>query len=393
MSCNDVDTSNPMDPFAMTRLSRGELLRRASVAAMSVGLISPALASAARVSGWQSGAVRGSIDFLGWEGYDLLGITAAEQWEKANDVKLNATYINGSPEIIAKLQAKAVSWDVSAVANSLIGRFHQLKLIQPIANGRIQGTSNVFPSLADPKVFRDSKGNWKAIPFTWLQSYSNYRPDKVPRPTSWLDLMKPEFKGKVGWAGGPDGAILIAGRMIGAKNNPWFTPAEWKEVLAFLRKMRTQVKAVGITYGDLTELLVSGDVWLSFNGWSAVDGFAKAKGTVVKGTLPKEGGVTYVDSFALPTGADNAEAGLAFMNLALNPAVQAAFGEKYNSGVVVRGAIPLLSRAARRSLPYSNLAATLKRAPVILNPPDKTTKKVIGYETWLDEWAKLKAGA
>ena len=73
--------------------------------------------------------------------------------------------------------------------------------------------------------------------------------------------------------------------------------------------------------------------------------FAAAAGKdTVKTVVPKEGGFSFCDAYAIPEGADNADTTYAWINEALDPKVNADAAVELVGGVTVRGRAELLDK-------------------------------------------------
>jgi spermidine/putrescine-binding protein len=385
-------------------ISRRTMLRVSAGAALGLGLTPTLLAACGRDD--EGGAatsgqgaepigtenVGGALDFFWYEGYDMLDIGPMTTWMEENDVTMNSSYISANADVIAKLQRPAgVTWDLVGTFNGLAQPLAEH--VRPIDPSEVPLSDKIHPTFADERFFKTEDGDWILVPFTWGRSVSNYLPDKVDPPQSWHDLLKPEYEGHVGWGGGPDGGMVIAGHALGIESTPLYNRDEFEEVLGFLRAMREQVPAVGMSFGDVAELMASGDVWLTYNGWEPVAAWAGDRGAEVANAEPKEGGIGWVEAYGIPTISENAPTALAFINEVLEPETQAAIATTIQVAAVNLDAVEHMDEATAGLYDYENLDSALEKSPLTPFPPEETTDEVVGYSEWLDEWSKLTAGA
>lgn len=384
------------DPFHRTSgsaHSRRQFLRTG--AAVITAGVAPQLLSACAASTSPGGhtGVGGEVDFLSWEGYDLPSETKG--WRAAQNVRFNSTYISTHDDIQAKLTSgAAVGYDVITYYQGFYDLYRQLDILSPIDESKIPNLKLLDPFFAESSAaseFWKVDGQRWGVPFTWGTTTLDYRPDKIDPPESWLDLLKPEFKGKVGWAPDATGAFTLAGCILGL-DVPDYSEAEFAEAAALLRRFRAQTPGMATSFGDLTNQFVSGDVVADFAGWAALGSFAKPKGVTIESVVPKEGSYSFCDAFAIPSTVDNPDTVHAWINEALRPTVQAAAAESLSAGVVVTDAERLVPSGTRAIYPdaYSKgIAAHMAVAPPYGSPSEDNP---VTKEDWINEFAKIQAG-
>jgi spermidine/putrescine transport system substrate-binding protein len=385
--------------------TRRGLLRRAGAAVVTLGAGSPLLAacgsdtqrSSTGGSGGSSagGGVGGDVDYLSWEGYDLPG--PMKQWNLEHKVKFRSTYIGTHDDIQAKLKSGgASSYDLITYYHGFVDLYRKLDILSEIDESKVPNLANLDPFFRDSEIatrFWTLDGKRYGIPFTWGSTTLDYRPDKTDPPETWMDLLKPEFKGKIGWVPDATAAFVLGGIILGF-DVPNYTQEQFKEVGDLLRRFRGQARGFAPSFGDLTNQFVSGDIIASFAGWAAVGSFAKEKDVVVKSIVPKEGSYSFSDAFAIPTTVDNADTVHAWINEALTPEVQAATAESLSAGVVVPAAGGLLSKAVKAVYPgaYDDLRGHFDNVPLYPNPPIESTDGVVTRDEWLKAWSEIQAG-
>ena len=135
------------------------------------------------------------VVWVGWQGYDeplKLGSFLAD-----NGISLATTYINTNEEIITRLQAGgAGQTDLITIYFGHIPILVGADLLEPIDESKLPGIKDVFPEFLNVDSIRRD-GKLYAMPFTWGTLSMIYDPAAAPKPTSWKDCLKEEFKGKV----------------------------------------------------------------------------------------------------------------------------------------------------------------------------------------------------
>ena len=200
-----------------------------------------------------------------------------------------------------------------------------------------------------PKQFKDPEGRWVGIYIGFIGFVSNknfLKKAGVPAPTSWQDLLKPQFKGEIAKAypftSGTAYTTLMGMLTAIGSPKPGFDPQD----IAYLKAFHAQV-------GDYTE---SGTACISLVGQGEFgvgiafshDILAKgiAKGFPVVMTFPKEGTSYEVGGMALIKGGPEPELAKIFYNWALSAQAQNLYQPFYRvplnpEAKVAKGAVTL----------------------------------------------------
>lgn len=384
----------PSEESVRDLMSRRALLGR-GVSTLLVAGVAPALLAACGSSTQGASAVGGRIDFMSWEGYDAPDAMA--KFKQSNNITLKATYMGSHDEIQTKILAAKgqTSFDLITYAQDYAALYTELKIITPLDESKIPNLKNLFPFFAGNyrNYWVAADGTRTGVPFNWGYIGLGYDADAIEAPKSYMDLLDPRFKGKLGMTDDLTAVTQLSAKLVGV-TVAHMTQTEYSKVKELLAKFIAQTKGISPTYGDLATRFASGDIVASFACWPPVDQMvAKAGKKSVKTILSEaEGGIGYCDSLAIPPAADNADASYAWINETLKPATAAAIDNKLGTGTPVEGAAPLLDPALRSDYHYDNLDAFFARAPMNALAPFKSDK----YVTWpevVEGWQKLKATA
>jgi putative spermidine/putrescine transport system substrate-binding protein len=168
---------------------------------------------------------------------------------------------------------------------------------------------------------------------TWAYVYTiGYRPDLMKGVTfaSWADLWKSELKGKLAAPDfDPSHLITVAAMLSGGD------AATWEKGQPKLKELKPNFKAFYTNDANSQQLIANGEtpvqVILSMNAH-----YMAGEGVPVQLVIPKEGAVLGIDTVAIMKGSKKAELAYKFINVALDPQVQAAIAKfKKGSPVVV----------------------------------------------------------
>jgi putative spermidine/putrescine transport system substrate-binding protein len=148
--------------------------------------------------------------------------------------------------------------------------------------------------------------------------------------TSWADLWKPELKGKLAAPDfDPSHLITVAAMLSGGD------ASTWEKGQSKLKELKPNFKAFYTNDANSQQLIANGEtpvqVILSMNAH-----YMAGEGVPVQLVIPKEGAVLGIDTVAVMKGSKKAELAYKFINVALDPQVQAAIAKfKKGSPVVV----------------------------------------------------------
>jgi putative spermidine/putrescine transport system substrate-binding protein len=189
---------------------------------------------------------------------------------------------------------------------------------------------------------------------TWAYVYTiGYRPNLMRGVAfdSWADLWRPEVKGKLAAPDFDPSHIITVAAILSGGN-----AATWEKGQAKLKELKPSFKAFYTNDANSQQLIANGEtpvqVILSMNAH-----YMAGEGVPIQLVIPKEGAVLGIDTVAIMKGSKKAELAYKFINIALDPQVQAA------------------------------VAKFKKGSPVVLDAKvDAETAKLTGVFTTADQW-------
>jgi spermidine/putrescine transport system substrate-binding protein len=341
-----------------------------------------------------TGEVGGQLDFLWYEGYDLKGATGP--WLKSNGVKLRSSYIGAYPDLIAKFKSGGADGiDVAGYTHGDRDLALQAGVLAPLDEERIPNLEKLYSFFGSDfqSFWFDDDGNRIGVPFSWGSLGITYDSKQTSEPAAWQDLLDPRFKGKLGNVADPAANLTCSCAALGLDSGR-LTKADLDRIVEFLKAINAQTKGLSPSWGDMTNRMVAGEISAAFAGWAAMNAFAVAGGskTVRTNITPAEGGVSYVDSYAIPSTTDNAATAYAWVNATLDPEVNAKAADEVVAGAVVEASFPLVSKDNAAIFPYKDLEAFLDKSPPLKFPPLESDEFVT-YDEWLKTWNELATGA
>jgi len=396
------------------RFTRRELLRHAGIAAVTVGGLPALLAACSDSNGGSStgptaasgGSASGSgasdisgttLDFYSWQGYDI-PVKPINEWLKSNDVTMKPTYINTHDDITAKFTTGGGrgNYNLSTYEAGWGPLYIQLGIPSVLDSSKVpnfDAVYDVFKPGGTAGAWFNVDGKQYAFPFTWGVQGINYQSDVIDAPTSYNDLLGPSFTNKFGITDDPVATTVIGAYALGFyKPESLYTQDQLDQITDFWMKMKQNARLIIPSYGNMGDLLASGEIVAGTPGWAAVNSFAADKGDdAVKHTVPKEGAATFCDAYMIPADAQDTDTAYAFINEAFSPEAQAAEAAYLVQACVVPEAADMLDPATKALYPYDDIETLLSTTAPLEAIPAQVPSGYVNYQDWVKAWESVKA--
>ncbi len=186
-----------------------------------------------------------------------------------------------------------------------------------------------------------------------------YNPDKVAAPTSWTDLYKPEYKGRVAMMDGFFGAFQMAALIDGHKDMDIGTGIKIWE------KYKANIGAWTNSEAQKAELLTRGDMWLApkFGAWTEQE---IRQGYKEKFVMPREGAVQWMGSLVVVKGISEQDTAV----------TQAFFNEWYSKEFQTKLVTEGFFIPARADV---EIPAAIKSSPAVMTAAE-ASQKLVRYD-------------
>ncbi len=294
-----------------------------------------------------------ALSYVGWEGYDTF--LQAGDFPAKNDLDLQKTYISTADEIITKLRLDASQVDLCTPYFIHDDFLAKEKLLQPIDLSKIPNFEKIHPTIISYTEGNMSEGGaWYSVPMTYGSICMMYNADRIPQPTSWTDMLKDEYKGKVAITNDYPGNLFAWARVAGVEQPNRMTHAELDHVVKALIKLKKDhLRTIASSYGELINLLASGEVVIS-QGWEPVSVWVGDK-VNIKPAYPKEKSMGFIEGYSIGHGSGNVDDAHAFINNALSMEGQLAGGQGNSMPVVTGEAMAKISDGNKALYNYDAL--------------------------------------
>lgn len=382
-------------------MTRAQLLRRAGIGVLGLsaagGLLAgcgssttPGGGNAAGAPNVDPGKASGTVSLLCWQGYDD---KSAARPLTEHGVRVTAQYVANNDEFITKLRGGGQGkYDIITPYHGYISALVAAGLIEPLDYSKLPSTKAYLPEFAHA-TFNRIGGKIYSAPLVWGDVPMVYRTDLVKNPPkAWLDLVKPEYKGKVVMWDDGYGHILLFSKVLfgGAKPNE-ITKDQLKQVIAKLRQIKANSVTIAASHGDVADILARGDGAIATASWTYVAQLVESKGKPSKAFIPREGAFAWADSYALAKGAPNPDAAYAFIDTMISARGDSTVGAATSSGVTNQASIAKLPKAQRTLYPYQSLGAYFRRLGFYAIPPLQPKGNIATLKDWNDAWEEFKA--
>ena len=294
------------------------------------------LGAAALAAGlWVSAASAETLRVLAWEGY------ADPDWvkdfTKETGIDVDVVFVGSDDEIWAKIKgSEGKDFDVMAVNTAQLQRYIDADLVKPWDLAKIPNQKDVLPRFQDLSkisgVTRDGKAY--GIPFCFDSIGLIYDTDKVkPAPTSMSVLWDPQYQGKVLAYDNGEHNFSFTALTLGIENPFHLSADQFAAVKAKLLELKPNVLSFYTTADEALQIYQNNDVALIWANYGQQQLKAMQKvGAHVAYIAPAEGSLSWLDNWALTSGAKDPDAAAKWVNFLLDKKIGAALSERTGFG-------------------------------------------------------------
>jgi putative spermidine/putrescine transport system substrate-binding protein/spermidine/putrescine transport system substrate-binding protein len=269
--------------------------------------------------------IGGELNFMVWEGYTDTLFT--RPFEQACGVKVNATYMGSSDDLVAKLRAGgAETIDLISPSSDALTAIIEAGLASPLDLKRIPSYEDLSKGFRDLKVARKGDAVY-GVPWAFGPNPLIYDTTKIKgAPDSWGALWDKKYRSKLSLQ--DDIATLYMVAQYLGMDDPKdpshlynLSDADLAKVKAKMLELRPNVRKYWVTAGDMTQLFESREVVMG-EGWPLMTNQLRQAKFPAGETIPKEGTTAWADHWVLTKGASNLDAAYAWLEYASQPFTQ-----------------------------------------------------------------------
>lgn len=298
-------------------------------------------------------ATSGELRMYTWS--DYFPTEMAKRFSDETGIKLTVDYYDSNETLEAKLKASGgTGYDLVVPSDYMVANLVRENLLQPIPVATLPNGGNIKDEFMNP-YFDD--GRKYSVPYLYGTTGFAYDSAIIKKDlTSWADYFAApaEAKGKIGIFNDQVDGINAALRAVGGEVCT-SDPAQLQAAQDLLVSFKPSVGT--INSDGVIDRMISGEATMSMM-WNGAAHRVILERPTVKYVYPTEGTSLWQDNWTIPSGAENVQQALTFLNWWMDPknAAEAANYQGYNSGI--KGVDELLSDE-------------MKNDPAVVIPADK----------------------
>ncbi|QKN81776.1 extracellular solute-binding protein [Scandinavium goeteborgense] len=283
----------------------------------------------------QARSDNGVIYFYNWTEY--VPDSLLEQFTRETGIKVIYSNYESNEILYAKMKTGSV-YDLVVPSSYYVAKMRKEGMLQKINKDVLTNFKNLDPLLLNKPFDRN---NEYSVPYIWgatviAVNYKNISPNSIH---GWSDLWAPRFRSSLLLIDDDREVFHIALRKLGYSGNT----TNVKQIQQAAKELMALSPNVLLYDGDNPgNPFIEGDVDVGMI-WNGSAYVASKAGVPLKVIWPKEGAIFWMDSLAIPAGAQNKEGALKLINFLLRPDVAAAVAERIG--------YPTPNLAARALLP------------------------------------------
>lgn len=334
--------------------------------------------------------IGGTLNLVAWKSYEGDGVIDA--WRKEQGLTIKESPLSSNDQILTQLRAGGLGKvDLVTPNVSYAPLLLAAGVLQPIDYSKIPNTKNILPAIATTAERAELiDGKHYALPYLWGYDGMVYNSKLIPTaPGSWMDVMKPEYKGKVVMISGVNPNFEIWPRVLGydAKN---LTKDQLVKVVNFLKELKKQCRLVTPDPAEAADVLARGDAAICASGTFFGLPTQAPEGDPIKATLPKEGGATWIDCWAIAAKAPNLDSVYGYLDKMLSVPVQVTIGTNNLEGTVNSLAVSKMPEGNTKLFGYKESQIGSAQAPLFefsLGGESNLTD----YADWQQAWGEVQS--
>lgn len=264
----------------------------------------------------------GELNIFNWS--DYIPKNVIEEFERRYHIKVNYANYGSNEEMLAKIMAGGVNYDLVVAADYMVDAMKKQDLIQKIDTKSLTNFENIGSQFKG--LYYDENNDY-TVPYMRSEAVIVVDSSKIKdgEITGYEDLWKAKYKDSIVMLDDPRGVIGISLKTLGYSFNET-DKGRLNEAKAKLKKLQPNIKSYDSD--NAKSMLISREVPIGI-AWSAEAGFAMADNKDLKAIIPKEGLFLQQDNFVIPKIAKNTKEAELFLNFILEPDVSLEFSKAY----------------------------------------------------------------
>ena len=258
-----------------------------------------------------------------------------DEFEKKYDAKVKVKYVGSVDELFALTQAsKGEDFDLISIDTSLFPRYHGAGLLKAYDKSKLSNFGNLMPAFQNVKEV-EIDGGYYGVPISWGSLGLIYDVDEWGEGgvDSWSVMHDPANAGKMIILDDTNNNIVNTAIYLSMDNPYNLSEAEMEQVKQTLIAQKKLVVTYYAGFDEGNQIYDGGGISLMFSMGEFQEVALKDMGHNVKYIIPKEGGIGWLDTWAMTAGA-NEDLAHAWANFFIEKSTQELMNESYGYGTV-----------------------------------------------------------
>lgn len=286
---------------------------------------------AAVLVGFSATASADEVRLLSFEGY------ADDSWkapfEETSGCEVAVSYVGGVDEMFAKMAGSdGADFDLVSIDTSLFPRYIDAGLLQPFDDSKIPNLANLLPAFQSVDVV--SRGSDRlGVPIAWGSIGLIYDADEMAvAPTSWAAMWDPDNAQRVIALDDTNNNVVTAALLLGLEDPFNLSEDEMIQVRDKLIELKGNLLSYYAGFEDGVEVWESGSAIMMLSMGEPQLGQLRERGYNAVYSIPDEGAIGWLDTWALSAGAEDLECAHAWVNHMLTAEVGTELNSNYGYG-------------------------------------------------------------
>ncbi|MFV0386918.1 ABC transporter substrate-binding protein [Paracoccus sp. (in: a-proteobacteria)] len=255
-----------------------------------------------------------TITVLNWQGYGTDEAWALKKFTENTGIEVVHDYFSSEAEMLTKLRTNPGVYDVVLINSARTRQAASEELLLAIDLAQVPNAAALSPELREhPNLMSD--GQNFGVAWVWGITALAVREGDA-RPDSYAALADPAYQNRVALFDDAVTAVAIGALLNGQDMN---APTDLAQVGETLKSFKPNVKLLWSSEDQWNKSFAARETDLSVYWSGAAVRSRKNSGLPVDFIVPKEGGIGWLDSLAIPATSGNAEAALQFINYMIDP--------------------------------------------------------------------------
>lgn len=320
------------------------------------------------------------LNLYNWSEY--MPQTVLDQFTQETGIKVVYTTYDSNEAMYARLKLldESSQYDLAVPSTYYVNKMRSEGLLAPIDRSKLSGFDNIDSTLVNLDI---DPGNQYSVPYLWGTTGIAVNGNAIDPATvtSWADLWKPEYQGRIMMMNDVREVFHVGLRVLGYSANST-SPEEIEAAYNKLAELMPGVRTFNSDAPRMPYLEGETDIGMIWNGEAVMGAEDLPALTYI---YPQEGAIVWFDSFVIPKNAKNIEAAHKFIDFMLRPEIAAEISTEIGYATPNLPARDLLDEEVSADRAVYPTAEDLVNAEV----QEDVGEALLVYEKF---WEMLKAG-